>query len=329
MGGSGSGSRGPVFIVGLGRSGTSLTRSLINGHPGFAVAPEIHFLDHWMPRFRRVDPARDFDVFWSSFVAGKHFPRLQIDAGETRAAILAQGAPSWMETYRTLLIRHAGARGRSRWGEKTPVYFRHLSQLLGWFPDACIVFLVRDPRGVAASHQVVDTDWADPDPAHVAKSWVQSVRIMQSWASDPRVRLVRYEDIVAAPTDTLRELFHFLGEDFDPDVLERRHQVGALRENGSLTPGAPVSAAHVDKWRERLSSRDVSIVEHIAGGMMECHDYQRVSTGPGMRTLTQVQIMSARRNAVRATRALKEPRKAMHRVSSRVRRRVSDRGKPG
>jgi hypothetical protein len=211
--------------------------------------------------------------------------------------------------------------GRPRWGEKTPVYFRHVSQLLRWFPDARVVYLLRDPRGVAASHQVVDTEWADLDPGHVARSWLESVRTLESWTGDPRVRLFRYEDVVAAPSGTLEELFAFIGGDYDGDLLASRGGAEAHRENGSFAPGAPVSAAHVDKWRERLQVRDVSIVEHITGSAMETYGYQRVSTGLGVRTLTRIKVKNAHRNAARIGRALKEPREAIYRVSGRVSRR--------
>jgi len=169
---------------------------------------------------------------------------------------------------------------------------------------------------------VVDTEWANLDPAHVAETWLESVRILKSWANEPRVRLFRYEDIVTFPNETLEELFLFLGTQFDPGLLELRRSGERLRANGSFGPGAPISAAHVDKWQERLSGRDVSVIEHIAGPVMDTYGYKRVSTGLGARTLTQLQLARARRNVMRVARALKEPREAVYRLSGRVRRRA-------
>lgn len=313
----------PVFIVGLGRSGTSLTRSLINGHQTFAIAPEIHFLDHWMPRFRRVDIGRDFDKFWEPFVAGKHFRRLQIDSAEARTAILANGSPTWRDVYRTLLAHHAAALERPRWGEKTPVYFRHISQLLRWFPKACIVYLIRDPRGVAGSHQVVGTEWADLDPDHVAKAWLESVHILKAWARDPRIQPFRYEDIVSVPHETLPKLFHFLGDEFDPALLETRD---SPLENGPatgpLSARSAVSANPVYKWQERLSPTQVSIIEHTAGKSMRPYGYEEVGAPLAFRTLTELSIHRTRRNLRRIAHALSEPREALYRLYRRLRRRL-------
>jgi hypothetical protein len=309
----------PVFVVGLGRSGTSLTRSLINDHGEIAIAPEIHFLDHWMPKFRRIDIAREFDSFWTSFILGKHFPRLGIDPQQTRSVILADEPPSWRHIFRTLHAQHAEHLARPRWGEKTPVYFRHIGQLLDWFPGASIVFLLRDPRGLAASHKAVDTEWADLDPSHVARSWMESVRILSSWSVEPRVRLFRYEDIVTAPTQTLAELFRFLGSEYEPTLTDR--QPMDLRENGSFAPDAAVEASHIDKWRERLSARDVETIEHICGRTMDDHGYERVSDGLGAKALMQLRLATARRDLIRAARVVNQPREATYRISIRIRRR--------
>jgi hypothetical protein len=300
-----------VFIVGLDRSGTSLTRSLINSQGCFAVAPEIHFLDHWMPKYGSIDLATSFDDFWRAFVYGKHFSRLQIDAINARAAILGDGQPSWRGIYRSLLVMHAAALGRPRWGEKTPVYFRHVPRLLDWFPQAAVVFLVRDPRGVAASHRAVQTDWADLNTGHVARTWVDSVKILESLHDDPQVYGVRYEDVVTEPIATLGRLFRFLETDFDPKVIERSRSGPTIRENGSFAPNAGVSAAHVDRWKERLPRRDVSVIEYLARPLMEKYGYQPISDRSAPATFASVRLDRVYWNVDRVKRVLFDPREAL------------------
>jgi hypothetical protein len=46
---------------------------------------------------------------------------------------------------------HAERAGKPRWGDKTPMYMRHLGLLERLFPDAQYVHLVRDGRDAALS----------------------------------------------------------------------------------------------------------------------------------------------------------------------------------
>ncbi len=43
----------PIFVVGFPRPGTTLMRYLLNDHPEQAIAPETHFLGHFVLLSRR------------------------------------------------------------------------------------------------------------------------------------------------------------------------------------------------------------------------------------------------------------------------------------
>ena len=313
----------PVFVVGLGRSGTSLTRSLINDHGEIAIAPEIHFLDHWMPKFRRIDIAREFDSFWTSFILGKHFPRLRIEsAGDSvrhlgeRAPVMGAHLPDTAHATRRTLGPASLGREDSR---LLPTY-RTASGLVSWSLHR--VLAARSTgRGCIPSggrHRM-----GGSSILHTSRGagW-RAYGYLRSWSAEPRVQLFRYEDIVSAPRETLAELFRFLGSEYEPTLTKRHPMV--LRENGSFAPGAAVEATHIDRWRERLSPRDVAAIEHICGRAMDNHGYERVSDGLGAKALMQLRLASARRDLVRAARVVNQPREVTYRISIRIRRRFEN-----
>ena len=50
--------------------------------------------------------------------------------------------------------------------------------------------------------------------------WVRDNRPVEEWQEDPRVRLVRYEELVRDCEETLRGVCDFLGESYEPAMLD-------------------------------------------------------------------------------------------------------------
>ena len=69
-----------------------------------------------------------------------------------------------------------------------------------------------------------------------------------------RLRLWRYEDLVSSTESVMREVLDFVGEPWDPIVLEHhRHQSG--RAEGGTVAHEPVDTTRIDKWADVASER--------------------------------------------------------------------------
>lgn len=277
----------PVFIVGMPRSGTTLVRAALDRHSRIAVAPETHFLCQWRAQHHETElgTQASFDSFWERFTASRQFQQLELDAFLMRELILHAGVPSFYLIFRTLMYHYAEKHGKPRWGEKTPMHFNHLDELFAWFPNARVVFLLRDPRAVVAS--LMDAPWAEPDIVFQASRWRQSCRILDRWRRDPRVMTVPYERLVTQPEPVLRELCHFLDEPFEAVMLEGSGQALGGRQGGEWArryferAAQPIHAGSLEKWRERLSEEEVALIEYIARRGMRAHGYEMDTVGPG------------------------------------------------
>jgi hypothetical protein len=126
--------------------------------------------------------------------------------------------------------RYRALRRKPRWSEKTPMNVRHFGWVLEHFPNVRLVHMIRDGRDVvcsAAEHP--DRRWVDgrwvwtlhPRPLEdIAKWWVRDTGAGMRFRGHPAYHEVRYEDLVADPVSTTRRLCDFLGEPFDPTMLE-------------------------------------------------------------------------------------------------------------
>ncbi len=269
----------PIFIAGMPRSGTTLVRSILCAHPRIIISPELNFFS-WVRKFGHLDLEQEeqFDRFWREFIRCDQFGHFCVDAEKVRSRIRACEAVSFRTVFRSLLDEFVATVGKPRWGEKTPRNYEHIDVLLEWFPDAQVVFLLRDPRAVSAS--LLRTPWGGKEVGRHARAWCRSVAVLERWKDDPRVRTVRYEALVAEPESETKELCRFLGEEFVDAMLSRRDaNETMLRNREGWAKGAleaamkPISTASIDKWRSALSGYQVAVIEHVAGGKMREHGY--------------------------------------------------------
>ena len=154
---------------------------------------------------------------------------------------------------------YAAKHGKPRWGDKTPMYMRHLDLLDGLFPDAQYVHLVRDGRDAALAFLdmpcgVVTRTWAHPrSPAGFACEWsteVARARALGRRIGASRYFEIRYEDLVedtagvSSPSVPSRDPLR--GR--DARVLE-----GGGRVREASPPAAPAAS---DSRRSRLAKPD-------------------------------------------------------------------------
>ena len=217
-------------VVGVGRSGTTLLRLMLDAHPELCVPGETGFLLPVFDALRAgepIDAARFADLV-TSFPT---WPDLATDAADFTAAVLRLDPFSITEGTREFYRQYAVARGKSRWGDKTPDYGRLVPELLGVLPEAHFVHVIRDGRDVALSFRET---WFAPtrDLAGLARHWAAQIRSTRQQAAGLDCYTeVRYEDLLAEPADALRRICTAIGLDYDPAMLTyHREAVGRLSE---------------------------------------------------------------------------------------------------
>jgi len=186
---------------------------------------------------------------------------------------------------------NAERHGKPRWGDKTPMYMRHLPLLERLFPGAQYVHLVRDGRDAALSflempEGTFTRTWAHPTtPAQFSCPWrkeVSAARALGRRVGDGRYHEVLYEDLVADPERTVASICRYGGIQFEPemlayagavDVSDKPHQ---LRLRRPPTPG-------VRSWREDMSARDVAAFEAVAGELLDELGYEVTSSRSSVR----------------------------------------------
>jgi hypothetical protein len=190
---------------------------------------------------------------------------------------------------------HDGQRGTGhplRVVESTPENIEIGSILLEEFPEAHIIHLVRDPRGVTASLRRMD--FGPRTAQECARLWKQ--RIASGLALElrypDRVHRLRYEDLLACPDDVgpIAALVPPSPEAFVPERdLMVEFSSRSLQERASR--GIDISQAWA--WRNVLTPEDVGAIEFECRELMGLFDYPLTGT-PDARSSTRRRLDSLR-----------------------------------
>jgi hypothetical protein len=267
----------PLILLGVSRSGTTLLRVILDRSPGIAIPDESFFVpllarrhgktidvEHFLDDVGRIPTIREWGLSVEDVTP---HVRSGMPTGQAIAAIY--------EAY-------AERAGKPRWGDKTPMYMRHLGLLDDLFPDAQYIHLIRDGRDAALSFlQMPDgtftRTWAHPrTPAQFACLWrreVRDARALGRRVGSARYLEVRYEELVAEPESTVRAICGFAEISFDPGMLEYAGEVDVAakpHQQRLLTP--PTTG--VRSWRADMSAADAAGFESVAGGLLDELGYE-------------------------------------------------------
>lgn len=284
----------PVFVCGAHRSGTTLLRDLLDGHPALAVLPsEGSYLTGLARRLARLPRAERLPALGQEWLR-----RLANPINQPPYWLLGRSGPGgspYVEFARTLLAwwpalganREMGphlcvalawawcTRGPDPelrlWVDKTPTNERHLDRLWAAFPAARVLHIVREPLAVFVSQKRIQEQafgsFAARRPVlrDLAASYRVAARLPRQ--APERFHLLRYEDLCAAPGEAMGRVAAFLEIEPHP-VLLRPTVAGMPAHSNSAFPDDRPPPSQ----REReciLTLREREVVAACTGGLAE------------------------------------------------------------
>ena len=200
----------PIFILGMPRSGTSLTEQILASHPQVAGAGELNTINDLVAGLPRR--------------LGEDYPaciaRLDI-------ALLDELAGAYLRE-----LEQARQNNESRITDKMPHNFLNLGFISLLFPRARIIHCQRNPIDTCLSIYFQNFGWMHPYGTRL--DWLGSyyrdyARLMEHWERTLEIPVlrIRYEDTVEDQEAVTRKLLDFCGLEWDDACLEfhkaRRH----------------------------------------------------------------------------------------------------------
>jgi hypothetical protein len=212
------GQKGPIFVLSLERSGSTLLRNLLDAHPAIFAPAQLNIGDlcHW--------------TYLASYYSITQLDTTMIEDERKKAAI--------DETRNSVIRLMSGfteKKGKSIWCDKSTMNVNRLEILTKVFPDARFVCLYRNCLDFVYSYINVSklgfmmemAPYIRNNPlnfvAAVSDSWIDRTGAILNFESSGVSNCYRitYESIVLDTIKTLQGLFDFLELEWDDGLLNR------------------------------------------------------------------------------------------------------------
>lgn len=269
----------PIFTFGFERSGTTLLSMLLGAHPNLAVpfSPTGLWYRYYqkLGEYGQLRSTADRDCLIRDILQEE---RIQIwDAAPSPEDISKRISDC---EYRTVVSAfhqvYADFHDKGFWALHDIATLYEMPIANHWFPDARFLHIVRDVRDVALSHK--SYRYGSSNSCEVALAWREAVRtnlMMGRILGPKRYFVVRFEDLIETPEQTLGNVCDFLGIGFDVSMMNYVEDVNRKVPSSkrSLWPalGGALDRSKIGRWRKELKTYEVAVIHEIASDLMiEC-----------------------------------------------------------
>ncbi len=267
---------GPIFIVGMPRSGTKLLRSLLNNHSNLTFPPsETHVLPYWVNNWEKYGNLMDFNkfqIFYNEVEKNSFFNYMReryskyISANDWYKA--CEGGGSVADVFEALVKLSSNCSQGMIWGEKSPSYIKHIPLLKKIYPNAKVIHIVRDARDYCLS---------------INHAWGKNmIRAAQRWQDDTfsassEIKIlgnsgyeVRFEDLLSDPSAIVSGICDFLEIDFEESMLKLEKPTENL---GKAREETRIVTENKEKWRTKMSPELINEIESICITQLKSYKY--------------------------------------------------------
>lgn len=274
--------RGLFFIVGCGRSGTTLLQTMLLSDPAFVIPPETKFYaaleaHGWESRFD-LRAASDFAsavrLVWEDQA------RRGLECDRDAFERFSEKAPrTWDGLFLAYLAAFAERTRAHRVGEKSPVHTHYVGSLSTSFPRARFIHIMRDPRAVVLSRVSAGfgSNLIEPN----IHRWRRAAEMHRDFAErlgPDRYLLVRYEALVADQHTVLAEVCRFLGVEMTDAMLEhhKRSEKGFPTRSTDWMENTmkPVFTSSIGKWKTEMKPVHAAMIDAALGDLVPAMGYE-------------------------------------------------------
>jgi len=222
----GSASERPVFIIGMPRSGTSLTEQILASHPAVFGAGELPFWDVAFGAYREAELKRKTDANLIPGVAADYLDRLTALNGSALRVV-----------------------------DKMPANFLYAGLIHAAFPRARIIHMQRHPIDTCLSIYFQNFFSMGPyanDLENLAHYYSEYVRTMNHWrAVLPATALLEipYEGLIGDQEGWTRRMLEFIGLPWDPKCLDFHQTDRVVITASKWQVRQKINAVSAGRWR--------------------------------------------------------------------------------
>jgi len=283
---------GPLFVIGYSRSGTKFISNILERGSNGVIEHlgELHFYGRLCTDDCTVSASQAAEIIhWlaTQYARRSGFPYDSVDDVERLFDPVSLEGASRTDVYQSFLATVAADRKLEMVCDGTPRNAYYIDRILDKFPNSRIVYMMRDPRDCVLSQKHKSAKVAQRgdakearrlainyNPAVLSRFWRASAANYEQVKSNPRVLMLKYEDMLSDPHSILKKLSTFVG------VAGLESAAGEVRTGNK------------GKFDTGLTRSEVAAVEFAAGPALARYGYDAVEPSGVRRRLAYVWAMA-------------------------------------
>ncbi|MBQ20620.1 MAG: hypothetical protein CMD31_07675 [Flavobacteriales bacterium] len=273
----------PCFIVGIGRSGTTLLTDMLNGNPCISAAPENNFI-LFGKKLSTLSGSNLIAEFKTLFTLNHNHTQSiwKPDLSFLEKYNINEKQINYQELCKEVYLHNNPAKDQNQikvFVDKNPVYSLYIKDLIALFPDAKFIILTRDFRDNIVSRKKHTEGTISKLMVSYAASWslyYTSILKYEQKFPEKFIR-IKYEAIVKQPKETLNKITDFLTISFNEKMLHtHENSVMEKFEKADLSKAAkdkiiemhnrlkmPLNNERINYWKDKFSNQDLILIETI------------------------------------------------------------------
>ena len=293
-----------IFIVGNSRSGTTMMLRIFNNHDQLMVLNELHFFEElWSP----IDKGKSISRADAIFLMQKLLliQRKGYKVGFDDFSIFYDEAKQVLDKFEDKDLipenifyqfakREVALNGKSIVCEKTPQNVFYLKEIFELFPNAKVINMVRDPRGVMLSQK---NKWnrrnlggwyitkkearrlrINYHPITLTTLWNAAINAVKKNEDDQRILTVIFEELVNQPEQEIKKICKHIDVSFNPEMMM------ITQESSSIEPDSEEKGfkkERVANWQKGgLNNTEIWFCEKIGIQNIQHYGYKFSNVQP-------------------------------------------------
>jgi len=282
-----------VFIVGRGRSGTTLLQNILDANKNIIIPLESRLIIHLKQKYFKIKtwtPAIIDELIVDLYKDDKFNNSWNVDKSNLTTKIKAYPIEklSFSIICRLIYLSYPSPFKKEKItiiGDKNPIFSIFIPDLLEVFPDAKFIHLIRDYRDNTVSNR---ESFVRKSIATVGNGWLAfNLFIEKTKASLPnRFYTLKYEDLVSLPELKAKELCSFLNVEYNAEMLNFHQKIKKLNDEfhfeaiNSIHANLvkPINTEQINKWEGKLTPDEVVLLDFICRDYVKKYGYTPTTT---------------------------------------------------
>lgn len=271
-----------IFIVGVGRSGTSLLQSMIASHSKVVMMPETSFIRRYL-----ISPILNIDdrnENLSKIKRDKYLQRWEKDNVVELSRLENDDYDSLRSFYDQVSIEYLTTKPNDNLylAEKDPKLIEFLPHLDELFKDYKVIHIVRDPRDVFLSKS--KAPWSKKQSIFkklIANNAQLLIGNKYKKQNPNKIVEIKYEDLLRSPERVLKSLCSFLGVEYEENMLSFQQEARKLVSNDEMSwkkeTIGPLLKSNTSKWKSEMEPALITLIQDSCRIAMKKGNYPFVN----------------------------------------------------